>query len=446
MKTTFKRIIFALLIAIITSANVFQTSLAEKPPRPTSAFTAPSFCPNAADDPSRVNRILSTMEPGDPTIWTYGNGIGSSNKWVNPASGGISGLYSLWGEDPALSNDSWAIIDTALPGDPTLPSNTTSYLYFKHKFNLQYSTTYQQGYDGGVLEYSIDGGANWLDAQPLFSAGQDYNAIMGNVTVLGSRDAFSGTSDDIVASRYDLSSLAGKAVQFRWRVVSNADTLGGTGWYVDNVEVYHCPANTNVYIGDSFLGDHNVLAGQEKRVSYNTSGGPVIVENKEAAGIVAAIRLQSYAADTLYSFVETMGVPSSLLSSKYYFPSYNNIWAPLDSQIRVGNLNADPIKVKISIGKTVYYEDILGQAEIRVKYVISGGPVIIENVDPDTLLPDPTKKIVAAIRLQSYASNTLYSFSETMGVPAEKMSDIYYFPSYNNIWTPLNSQLRFGVP
>jgi hypothetical protein len=59
---------------------------------------------------------------------------------------------------------------------------------------------------------------------------------------------------------------------------------------------------------------------------------------------------------------------------------------------------------------------------------------------------DPSKKIVAAIRLQSYANDTLYSFSETMGISAEQMSDTYYFPTYNNTWTPLNSQLRFGLP
>ncbi|MFZ5884283.1 MAG: hypothetical protein ACOYYI_10930, partial [Chloroflexota bacterium] len=67
------------------------------------------------------------------------------------------------------------------------------------------------------------------------------------------------------------------------------------------------------------------------------------------------------------------------------------------------------------------------------------GPVIVESLDT-------SKKIVAAIRLQSYANNTLYSFSETMGIPLEQMSSVFYFPTYNNTWAPLNSQLRFGVP
>ncbi|HSQ40210.1 MAG TPA: hypothetical protein VLM78_08605, partial [Anaerolineales bacterium] len=70
----------------------------------------------------------------------------------------------------------------------------------------------------------------------------------------------------------------------------------------------------------------------------------------------------------------------------------------------------------------------------------------IESLDPVTELPAPDKKIVAAIRLQSYGNNILYSFSETTGIPVEQLSDIYYFPTYNNTWAPLNSQLRFGVP
>jgi hypothetical protein len=48
--------------------------------------------------------------------------------------------------------------------------------------------------------------------------------------------------------------------------------------------------------------------------------------------------------------------------------------------------------------------------------------------------------------LQSYPSSILFSFSETMGIPSEYLSDVYYFPTYNNTWAPLNSQLRFGVP
>ncbi|MFZ5885627.1 MAG: hypothetical protein ACOYYI_17815, partial [Chloroflexota bacterium] len=114
------------------------------------------------------------------------------------------------------------------------------------------------------------------------------------------------------------------------------------------------------------------------------------------ANIVSAIRLQSYANNTLYSFVETMGVPQGLLSYKYVFPTYNNTWAPLNSQIRVSNLETTPTTVRITIGNSVVWEQQMqGLEEQRLYFPVSGGPVIVESLDT-------SKKIVAAIRLQSY--------------------------------------------
>ena len=200
-------------------------------------------------------------------------------------------------------------------------------------------------------------------------------------------------------------------------------------------------ANIDVTIGGDLQGNYTLGNGEERRETYNVSGGPVKVESSDPSKkIVTAIRLQSYANNTLYSFAETMGVPSGLLSYKYYFPSYNNIWAPLNSQIRFSNLDADPTTIRVTIGgDNVWEQQVLGGEEKRLSFDVSGGPVIIESLDT-------SKKIAAAIRLQSYANNTLYSFAETMGIPAEQVSNTYYFPSYNNIWAPLNSQLRFGLP
>jgi chemotaxis receptor (MCP) glutamine deamidase CheD len=196
-----------------------------------------------------------------------------------------------------------------------------------------------------------------------------------------------------------------------------------------------------VTIGGVNVWEDDVPGQEERRLYFNVSGGPVVVESLDTnKKIVAAIRLQSYANGTLYSFLETMGVPEGLLSHKYYFPTYNNTWAPLNSQVRFANLETTPTTIRVTIGGTVVWEQsVPGQEERRLYFNVSGGPVIIESLDTN-------KKIIAAIRLQSYANNTLYSFAETMGIPAEQLSSVYYFPTYNNTWAPLNSQLRFGVP
>ena len=197
-------------------------------------------------------------------------------------------------------------------------------------------------------------------------------------------------------------------------------------------------ADVDASIGGALRGSYGIPPGEEMREYYDVSGGPVVVESQNGKDIVAAIRLQSMQVGTLYSFVETMGVPAGLLSYKYYFPTYNNTWGPLNSQIRFGNLDINSTTIRVTIGGNVVWEQsVPGLEERRLYFDVSGGPVVIESLDT-------TKKIVAAIRLQSMKDGTLYSFAETMGIPAEQLSDTYYFPTYNNTWGPLDSQLRIG--
>ena len=211
-------------------------------------------------------------------------------------------------------------------------------------------------------------------------------------------------------------------------------TIGDTIWWEDNVPGYNEPQ----------------LGSSERRLSFPVSGGPVVVESLDTSKkIISAIRLQAFDPNTstLHSFIETMGVPKEILSYKYYFPSYNNLFTPLNSQIRFSNLEATTTRIRITIGPDIVWEDNvpglaepnLGLPERRLTFNVSGGPVIVESLDP-------SRKIVAAIRLQVANNGALYSFSETVGVPFEKLSSAYYFPSYTGTFAPLNSQLRFGVP
>ena len=204
-------------------------------------------------------------------------------------------------------------------------------------------------------------------------------------------------------------------------------------------------SSVDVSIGGQLRGSYVLTSGEERREYYDLSGGPVIVNSENGGDIIAAIRLQSMQAGTLYSFVETMGVPSGLLSTKYYFPTYNNTWAPLNSQLRFSNLGEQPTQVRVTIGGVEMDTYTLQPKEERREYYeVSGGPVVVESLPDNPGLGTTQQDIVAAIRLQSKLGSTLYSFSETMGIPVEYVSTTYYFPTYNNTWTPLNSQLRFS--
>ena len=215
------------------------------------------------------------------------------------------------------------------------------------------------------------------------------------------------------------------------------------------------PTQVRVTIGGVEMDTYTLQPNEERREYYDISDGPVVVESLPddvgegtyQQNIIAAIRLQSKPDSILYSFVETMGVPKGLLSTKYYFPTYNNTWAPLNSQVRFSNLGDQPTQVRVTIGGVEMDTYILQPKEERREYyAVSGGPVVVESLPDDVGEGTYQQNIVAAIRLQSKPGSILYSFSETMGIPAEQLSDTYYFPTYNNTWAPLNSQLRFGVP
>jgi hypothetical protein len=346
-----------------------------------------------------------------------------------------------------------------------VPSGLLSHKYTFPTYNNTWAPLNSQVRFGNLdavattIRVTIGGNVVWEDVVPGLEERRLYFDVSGGPVIIESLD----TSKKIVAAiRLQSMPAVGPLYSF-------SETMGIPDEYLS--DTYYFPTYNNTWaplnsqirfanlgtekteirvtIGGTVMDTYIVDPQQELREYYDVSGGPVIVESlDDDAGkgttkqnIVAAIRLQSMpAVGPLYSFVETMGVPSGLLSHKYTFPTYNNTWAPLNSQVRFGNLDADATTIRVTIGGNVVWEDVVpGLEERRLYFDVSGGPVIIESLDT-------SKKIVAAIRLQSYANNTLYSFAETMGIPDEQMSDTYYFPTYNNTWPPLNSQLRFGVP
>ncbi len=205
--------------------------------KPSQAFTPnPELCPVAGQEPASSYLFQDDMESGSPK-WTFGATTGYTNDWRLAIPGISSPTHSLYGPGETIPNDSYAVMSNSV----TLPSLATpAYLYFNHFFDFEVANVGNTAYDGGLLEYSLNG-STWVDAVTLGSAGQAYNytlsATSGNP--LGGRQAFSGTSQGMVASRYDLSSLAGQSVKFRWRTGSDTGTQY-SGWMVDDVRIYTC--------------------------------------------------------------------------------------------------------------------------------------------------------------------------------------------------------------
>jgi Zn-dependent metalloprotease len=167
--------------------------------------------------------------------WDFGN-IKGQPAWTLSAANAGGGSASLWADDGYAKTDSYAATQAI-----TLPAGSKPYLHFTHAFNFE--TSGVSYYDGGVLEYSVNNGLTWVDVKSLFSAGQNYKGFImaGFGNPIQGRSAFVGQSHGYVDSRYNLTTLAGKTIRFRWRLgTDSADNL--SGWFVDEVRIYRCVA------------------------------------------------------------------------------------------------------------------------------------------------------------------------------------------------------------
>ena len=123
------------------------------------------------------------------------------------------------------------------------------YLYFFHNFD------FEEGYDGGVLEISINGGPFTdifelaVQADPDGSQGF-YNGTIacGFSNPLATRSAWTGSSHGYIPTRIRMPfQTEGQTVIFRFRLGTDCSN-GGTGWRIDNLyiitPIFECGGGT----------------------------------------------------------------------------------------------------------------------------------------------------------------------------------------------------------
>ena len=199
--------------------------------RPTCSKSDVSLCDSGAPEVY----FYDDLEDPVSARWTY------SPLWFYPQSDNpysfdgtytTSGGYSLWGDNINYISDT----NAAMVSNVYLPNGKTSYLHFNHSYDFEGSTI---GYDGGVMEYSLNGGA-WVDAGSLITH-NGYNGVISTShgNPLGGRSAFTKLSYGMHSSRLNLSTLAGNNIRFRFRI--GADSSGMQyGWWIDDVRIYSC--------------------------------------------------------------------------------------------------------------------------------------------------------------------------------------------------------------
>jgi Zn-dependent metalloprotease len=276
----------------------------------------------------------------------------------------------------------------------------------------------------------------WYRYAPTFNQtviintnGSDYDTVLGVWT--GSRGSLVsvGCDDDSgtgTQSQLMLSLTPG--VTYYIEAARYGSTPGGN--LVLNVG-YAC-TTVGVNVHWSPAGSYCMATGSSTRASYALDNGPVFVNSPSGAPIIASQRVAYNNGTAWTDFSEVMGLPSNQATTGYWFPWYNNI--DLNTQIRFANLGATATNIWITIGGVVQPPIPLAAGQsTRVSYPINNGPVKVES---------SMGNIVASMRVAYNDGTAWTSFSEVLGLPANRATTAYWFPWYNN--TTLNTQIRFA--
>lgn len=123
-------------------------------------------------------------------------------------------------------------------------NNPGAVISFRNRFDTE------AGWDGGVLEISVNGGA----FQDIITAGgrfieNGYNGVLGAGTnnPIANRNGWSGNSNGYINTSVQLpAAAAGQSIRLKWRFGADNNTVGqgpNPGWYIDNVRIgdnYQC--------------------------------------------------------------------------------------------------------------------------------------------------------------------------------------------------------------
>jgi bacillolysin len=174
--------------------------------------------------------------------WTKGT-LSGVEGWFYPqnpnrysgfdATYATSGEYNFFGDDPETSSDAYI----AMTSGVSLAVGTSPYFRFNHAYSFETGASGTM-YDGGVIEYSTNGGSTWSDAGAMITE-NGYRGTLAGSNPLGARQAFGIRSNGYISTRLNLSTLTGRTVRFRFRLGADASN-GDWGWYIDDIRLYTC--------------------------------------------------------------------------------------------------------------------------------------------------------------------------------------------------------------
>ena len=195
-------------------------------------------------------------------------------------SSSLNGAGAPWSTTPnqlnisAFAPDPDGVSDISLYSPVINVIGPTARVVFTHLYD------FEPGYDGGVLEISVQGGpfVDLLAAQGSFGT-NGYNRILNSGSALSGRAAWSDFSGGYVRTEASLPMLSNQTLQLRWRCAS--DSSGGAGgWFIDSVSIEETKCFPPVGVlmisrwgrnGNIFSFSFATVAGRDYAVEFKNS-------------------------------------------------------------------------------------------------------------------------------------------------------------------------------
>jgi hypothetical protein len=207
----------------------------------------------------------------------------------------------------AFADDIDALSDNRLTSPSVDLASSDVQLAFRHSYDLEMGST--TGFDGGVLEIAINGGA-FTD---ILSAGGSFLENGYNVTMstryqnpLAGRPAWSGNSGGFVTTTVTLPpSAAGFPIRLRWRLGCDRNRAG-IGWYVDTISLTDGHSCCRSLVSPRIVNTRR--KGDDLVFSYDAAPGQsYVVESRQDVRDAAWTAMDTNIGDgTLKSFTNTI--------------------------------------------------------------------------------------------------------------------------------------------
>lgn len=163
------------------------------------------------------------FDPAADANWSHAAALGE-DRWLVQSSANAHSGARVFGYEPRVSTEADARLVSPI-------FDCSGELIFWHTYALE------EGYDGAVVEITVDSGQNWFDLEPYMITGR-YNGVLSDHTgnTIGGRRAWTGGALGAMEEvRVDLAPLAhfNKAqIRFRW---CSDTTVISDGWFIDDV-------------------------------------------------------------------------------------------------------------------------------------------------------------------------------------------------------------------